>query len=301
MKRVILASCVLLPLGLILLGCGGSNKSASTGKAVKTDKTESHEESEARKPLAFKERATLKGQVTLASGSAAPKWEPLADLLKHKDCHDTPKEEQGDLTWIVDDTTRGVENVVVWVQPTDPEKFYFVLSDQDKDRKGKKVVLHQPHCAFLPRVLTLFSYYYDGKDYAKTGEVLEVVNDAKFPHNTNIQGDQLAGNTWNRQLAPQETQTIDLKPQRSPINVKCDIHQWMRAKILVFEHPFFAKTDKEGRYEIKNVPAGVKVSVVAWHEGAGYLLPQGQGSESGQELEFRPGETRELNITIQRK
>ena len=40
------------------------------------------------------------------------------------------------------------------------------------------------------------------------------------------------------------------------VRVFCDIHSHMNAFILVFDHPFFALTDADGRYRIDNVPAG---------------------------------------------
>ena len=40
------------------------------------------------------------------------------------------------------------------------------------------------------------------------------------------------------------------------VRVFCDIHSHMNAFILVFNHPFFALTDAEGRYRIDNVPPG---------------------------------------------
>lgn len=50
------------------------------------------------------------------------------------------------------------------------------------------------------------------------------------------------------------------------VRVFCDIHSHMSAFVLVFNHPFFATTDADGRYRIDNVPPGT-YSVVAWHEG----------------------------------
>jgi plastocyanin len=50
------------------------------------------------------------------------------------------------------------------------------------------------------------------------------------------------------------------------VRVFCDIHSHMNAFILVFSHPFFAKTDADGRYRIENVPAGI-YGVIAWNEG----------------------------------
>jgi plastocyanin len=50
------------------------------------------------------------------------------------------------------------------------------------------------------------------------------------------------------------------------VRVFCDIHSHMNAFILVFSHPFFALTDREGRYHIDNVPPGT-YGVIAWNEG----------------------------------
>jgi hypothetical protein len=39
----------------------------------------------------------------------------------------------------------------------------------------------------------------------------------------------------------------------------------MRAYVGVLQHPFFAVTDQNGRFEIKGVPPGT-YTLVAWHE-----------------------------------
>ncbi|HMC89692.1 MAG TPA: hypothetical protein VKI17_09090, partial [Gemmataceae bacterium] len=50
------------------------------------------------------------------------------------------------------------------------------------------------------------------------------------------------------------------------LSVNCDIHKWMTAKVAVFDHPYYAVTQADGSYEIKNVPAGVELIVCHWHE-----------------------------------
>jgi plastocyanin len=51
------------------------------------------------------------------------------------------------------------------------------------------------------------------------------------------------------------------------VRVFCDIHSHMSAFIVVFNHPYFATTDPDGRYRIDNIPPGT-YSVVAWHDGS---------------------------------
>lgn len=38
--------------------------------------------------------------------------------------------------------------------------------------------------------------------------------------------------------------------------IYCEIHQWMRAAVVVVENPFYATADENGFFEINNVPAG---------------------------------------------
>jgi plastocyanin len=49
------------------------------------------------------------------------------------------------------------------------------------------------------------------------------------------------------------------------VTLLCNVHPEMGAYILVLETPYFAVTDKEGNYEIKNVPAG-NYTLKIWHE-----------------------------------
>ncbi len=49
---------------------------------------------------------------------------------------------------------------------------------------------------------------------------------------------------------------------------KCDVHGWMNAYVGVLDHPYFAVTDKDGKFSLKGLPPGT-YTIEAWHEKAG--------------------------------
>ena len=65
---------------------------------------------------------------------------------------------------------------------------------------------------------------------------------------------------------------LKLVAERLPIKLNCDIHPWMKCYVMVFDHPFFATTAKDGSFEIKGVPAGTQ-NLVLWQENVGYANP----------------------------
>ncbi len=57
------------------------------------------------------------------------------------------------------------------------------------------------------------------------------------------------------------------KPLISPgvVKVRCEVHPWMRAFVVVTEHPYHGVTDIFGEYEIRDVPPGT-YRLKIWHE-----------------------------------
>jgi len=45
----------------------------------------------------------------------------------------------------------------------------------------------------------------------------------------------------------------------------CNVHPEMEAYVAVLENPYFAVSDKEGNYMIKDVPSGT-YTLKIWHE-----------------------------------
>ncbi|MFB3074616.1 MAG: carboxypeptidase regulatory-like domain-containing protein [Candidatus Methylomirabilales bacterium] len=52
------------------------------------------------------------------------------------------------------------------------------------------------------------------------------------------------------------------------IEVNCDLHPWMKAWIVVAEHPYYTVTDGTGAFVLTDVPAG-SYQLRVWHETLG--------------------------------
>jgi plastocyanin len=57
------------------------------------------------------------------------------------------------------------------------------------------------------------------------------------------------------------------------IEVICDVHSWMKAWIIVAEHPYYTLTDEEGQFRLENVPEG-SYRIKAWHEQLGEQIQE---------------------------
>jgi len=226
--------------------------------------------------------ATVKGQVVFPSDKTIPKREAL-NVTQDKD-HCLAKGDILDQTVIVNEKNRGVKNVVVWLRPADKMVTKFEAAQihpDDAKRKPAEVVIDQPCCMFEPRVTCV-----------RVGDKIVVKNPAPVPHNF----------FWSSDKNGEFNQTIPkmgefkmpeaLKPEAPPIQYKCTIHGWMTGYVRIFEHPYYAVTDADGKFEIKNAPVG-KYRIVYWHEN-GYR--GGAAGRFGEEIEIK-GPTTELKPT----
>jgi hypothetical protein len=94
-------------------------------------------------------------------------------------------------------------------------------------------------------------------------------------------------------LEPTKSKVIPLNASPDlPISFKCDIHPWMNAKCWAMDHPYIARTDEDGKFTIANVPTGVELQVVGWHEGAGYF----NGGPGGKAMKLEEKNTQDFKI-----
>jgi hypothetical protein len=104
----------------------------------------------------------------------------------------------------------------------------------------------------------------------RAGQVLLTKNSSPVNHNVNIIS---TGNNPSQNLlipAGKEIKVEGWGAAAAPTKIECNIHPWMTAWVRVFNHPYFAVTDKDGNFEMKNAPAG-EYNLVTWQEEVGWV------------------------------
>jgi len=187
-----------------------------------------------------------------------------------KEATDDEKSQQ---IWKIDEKG-GVANVFVWISPLKGKSFHI---DPAKKTWEDEVVIDQPHCSFTPHAVVAFPYYKDqaGKKVETKQKFLIKNTSKELVHNTSV-----TGGPNQTILAGGAPVNVALDPSAEPIYIKCDIHNWMSAYVLVLDHPYAAITGKDGTFRIENAPVGEEVNIFAWHEKAGYLNEGGAKGET---------------------
>jgi plastocyanin len=149
---------------------------------------------------------------------------------------------------IVVGASGGLKNVIVFL--TDAPKASSVISTP--------AVLDQVKCVYTPHVLAL-----------QAGQVLRLKSSDAMMHNVHLKC--LINPDANFGFPGAGQHDITLSQAEAPFPVRCDVHPWMNAWIGVFDHPWFAVTDADGKFTIEHVPPG-HYTLAAWQE----VLPQQQ-------------------------
>lgn len=141
---------------------------------------------------------------------------------------------------------KSAENIAVYIDTIPDKKF---------DPPTTKPVVDQSKMAFVPHVMVV-----------QVGTTVEFLNSDAVGHNVywpSISGNKkLAHNlgTW-----PKGEKKSFQFNDAGVASLLCNVHPEMSGYIVVSPTPYFAVTDKNGNYEIKNVPPG-KYTLKTWSE-----------------------------------
>lgn len=165
----------------------------------------------------------------------------------------------------------GLANVFVYLKEGPPGKTY--------PASDKLPVLDQVNCFYEPYVLGVM-----------VDQKFQIKNSDPLMHNVHATPKVEGNKEFNvgQPVQGMVTERSFPKPEVL-VRFKCDVHPWMFAYIGVLPHPYFAVTDKDGKFKLpSDLPAG-KYTLVAYHLKAG---------EATQELTVADGDKKEVNFTL---
>ncbi len=142
---------------------------------------------------------------------------------------------------------RGIRNAVVSLQSPPPGARWNAYAPPPQ--------IDQLECVFIPRVAVV-----------PVGGTLEFLNSDRLLHNIRSKDIRL-NRKFNRTQPRGRTIPITFE-KKEIVGVGCDLHPWMRAWVVVAEHPFYAITGNQGDFTLDNVPAG-RHTLQVWQETLG--------------------------------
>jgi len=147
-------------------------------------------------------------------------------------------------------TSKGLANAVIWIADVTAGKSLPV---------ERRIELASEECALDPRVQA-----------AVAGTTVNVENDDKVLHKFIF-----------THLGKHDTLTVvrffdagevvvseRIAKTAGIVEVRCALHPWTRGYVAVFDHPYYAVSEKNGSFTIDSLPPG-SYHVMVWHEGAG--------------------------------
>lgn len=253
MNRWLYFGCAAMLLGAIALpGCGRSFAGGPVANPEAVAKIRHELESKsgataggAETQVAAKATgwASIKGRFVYEGTAPAP-----AAIAITKDAEFCGKHPLNNESLLVG-SDHGIANVVVYARDRKIE----VHPDYASSAKDK-VVLDNRDCHFVPHVLAV-----------RVGQTLNVRNSDQVSHNTKA---AFVINSTVNNTIPVGDQPLEVpitQAEQAPVEVSCTIHPWMKGYLVVQPHPYVAISDKDGTFELKNVPAGVPVEFQVWH------------------------------------
>jgi plastocyanin len=149
------------------------------------------------------------------------------------------------------------------------------LGTQTFQPPQQPAVLEQKGCQYKPHVLAV-----------QSNEKINIVNSDETTHN--IHPSPANNREWNMTQPHGMPLEKSFAREEVAIPVKCNVHPWMKGYIAVLKNPYFAVSDKEGHFSVKDLPPG-SYTITAWQEKLG---------TSVQKITVGAGENKTLDFTF---
>ena len=208
----------LLATTLFFLGCGKKETTQESGTTAPAPAAE---------PINPATAGTVSGSVTFEG--PAPKAAKI-DMSQDPACKGANSAE----TVVV--SGGHLANVFVYIKEG--------LGNRTFDIPKEAVTLDQSGCRYRPHVLGVMA-----------NQPIKIVNSDATTHN--IHPTPKDNREWNESQPPGSAPLEkSFAREETLLPVKCNKHPWMKMYLNVVNHPFYAVTGQDGKFEIKGLPPG---------------------------------------------
>ncbi|MCA9217015.1 MAG: hypothetical protein KDB27_28295 [Planctomycetales bacterium] len=207
--------------------------------------------------------------LTAPSISAAQEWATLSGRFLYPPELSADANARNDKELVVNPKNNGLANVAVWMYRRG--KDLKPLPDEHPDYKA--AMEHKKSIAFANGNINSQIFL------LRTGQPLEVINNDAVAYDPSFTFQNLKNKPINRPLPPGERFQVELKhAEPLPVLIQCAVHPHLHGRLLVMDHPYMSYTDKDGKFEIKNVPRG-EWTFQFWHSKTGYVRNVKRGTK----------------------
>ena len=165
---------------------------------------------------------------------------------------------------IVVDKEKRLKDAVVWLEGVKGAA----------QPKKEAIVIDQQNYFFIPSVLAIAA-----------GQEVEFLNSDGANHGVMAASPE-GKNSFNIVTPPGQSHKHQFVSAKQPVRIGCPLHAGMGAWVCVFDHPYFAVTDKAGQFQLPAVPPG-KYKLWVRHLDGGMKKSQQVTVEEGKPLSLR--------------
>ncbi len=193
--------------------------------------------------------ASITGKVKLTG--EAPAAREITPITADKLCGALHSKPVMTRTYVVG-ADKGLANVAVYIKEGLP-------AGKTYTAPATKPLIDQVGCVYEPFISA-----------AMVGQTVDIKNSDSFMHNVNCQAKINKGFNFAQATKDQVNPKVFDKPELA-VKLICNVHPWMSGYVHVFDHPFFAVTDKDGNFSISgDLPDG-KYTIEANHLKSGLV------------------------------
>ena len=164
----------------------------------------------------------------------------------------------------------GIKNVVISLDS--------VNGGKSIDSLGTEFVLDQKVCAYNPHILIV-----------PVNRQISILNSDGILHNIHT---YCKLNPPMNIAQPRFKKKLNMRLEKpEKVQVRCDVHGWMSAWLIVAEHAYYTVTDSAGRFSLSGVPSGT-YTLNIWQELLG---------EKSLQVTVKAGEESELDFSFEKE